>query len=87
MPSDEKELVNMVFQRWEHKWKEQKNEQVANIYNQIVDIIAKEKGHIDSVIIALELCLRVSLDAKLKILQLSQKEQPKLSDKAPMVVT
>ena len=91
MPLDEKELINMIFQRWEKEWKDQKNEQVATIYNQIVEIIAKEKGHIDEVIIALELCLHTSLDAKLRMIQTSiqtsQKEQPKLADAPPTIVT
>ncbi len=29
MPFDEKELMSMIFQRWEKEWKDQKNEQVA----------------------------------------------------------
>ena len=73
MPLDEKELVNMVFQRWEKEWKDQKNEQVAILYNQIVGIIAKEKAHIDEMIVALELALQEALDAKVKMVRQQRK--------------
>jgi hypothetical protein len=69
MPLDEKELIGMIFQRWEKEWKEQKNEQVAILYNQIVEIFAKEKAHIDEMIVALELALQEALDAKVKMIR------------------
>ena len=52
MPMDEKELMSMIFQRWEKEWREQKNEQVATLNNQIVELMAREKAHIDEMIIA-----------------------------------
>jgi hypothetical protein len=69
MPLDEKELIGMIFQRWEKEWKDQKNEQVAILYNQIVEIFAKEKAHIDEMIVALELALQEALDAKVKMIR------------------
>jgi len=69
MPLDEKELINMIFQRWEKEWKDQKNEQVAILYNQIVGIFAKEKAHIDEMIVALEIALQEALDAKVKMIR------------------
>lgn len=73
MPLDEKELINMIFQRWEKEWKDQKNEQVAILYNQIVEIITKEKAHIDEMIVALELALQEALDAKVKMVRQQRK--------------
>jgi hypothetical protein len=73
MPLDEKELINMIFQRWEKEWKEQKNEQVAILYNEIVEIMAKEKAHIDEMIIALEIALQEALDAKVKMIRQERK--------------
>jgi hypothetical protein len=69
LPLDEQEIFNMIFQRWEKEWKERKNEQVALIYNQIVEIIAKEKTHIDEMIVALEIALQEALDAKVKMIR------------------
>jgi len=86
MPLDEKELMGIIFQRWEKEWKEQKNEQVAKLYNQIVEIVAKEKAHIDEIIIALELALQEAVSAKVKIIQ-QQREEPKTpSNVAPSEV-
>jgi hypothetical protein len=73
LPLDEQKIVNMVFQRWEKEWKERKNEQVAILYNQIVEIIAKEKAHIDEMIVALEIALQEALDAKVKMIQQERK--------------
>jgi hypothetical protein len=75
LPLDEQEIFNMIFQRWEKEWKEQKNAQVATIYNQIVEIMAKEKAHIDEMIIALEIALQEALDAKVKMIQQERKTQ------------
>ena len=76
MPLDEKELIGMIFQRWEKEWKEQKNQRVALIYNQIVEIIAREKAHIDEMIVALELALQEALDAKVKMIREQRSETP-----------
>ena len=73
MPLDEKELIGMIFQRWEKEWKDEKNKQVASIYNQIVEIIAKEKAHIDEMIVALEIALQEALDAKVKMIRQERK--------------
>jgi predicted nucleotidyltransferase len=73
MPLDEKELIDMIFQRWEKEWKDEKNKQVASIYNQIVEIIAKEKAHIDEMIVALEIALQEALDAKVKMIRQERK--------------
>ena len=73
MPLDEKELIGMIFQRWEKEWKDEKNKQVASIYNQIVEIIAKEKAHIDEMIVALEIGLQEALDAKVKMIRQERK--------------
>jgi len=73
MPLDEKELIGMIFQRWEKEWKEQKNQQVALIYNEIVEIIAREKAHIDEMIVALEIALQEALDAKVKMIRQERK--------------
>ena len=73
MPLDEKELIGMIFQRWEKEWKDQKNEQVAILYNQIVEIFAKEKAHIDEMIVALEIALQEALDAKVKMIRQERK--------------
>jgi hypothetical protein len=73
MPLDEKELIGMIFQRWEKEWKDQKNEQVAILYNEIVEIMAKEKAHIDEMIIALEIALQEALDAKVKMIRQERK--------------
>lgn len=45
------------------------NQKVALLYNQIVDMMATEKAHIDEMIIALELALHEALDAKIKMIQ------------------
>jgi hypothetical protein len=76
VPLDEKELVGMIFQRWEKEWKDQKNEQVASIYNQIVEIMTKDKAHIDEMIIALQLALQEALDAKLKMISKQRESAP-----------
>jgi predicted nucleotidyltransferase len=73
MPLDEKELLGMIFQRWEKEWKDEKNKQVASIYNQIVEIVAKEKAHIDEMIVALEIGLQEALDAKVKMIRQERK--------------
>ena len=73
MPLDEKELIGMIFHRWEKEWKDQKNEQVAILYNQIVEIFAKEKAHIDEMIVALEIALQEALDAKVKMIRQERK--------------
>jgi hypothetical protein len=80
MPLDEKELISMMFQRWEKEWKDQKNEQVATLYNEIVEIFAKEKAHIDEMIVALELALQEALDAKVKMVR---GQRTPLSNSAP----
>ena len=72
-PLDEKELIGMIFQRWEKEWKDEKNKQVASTYNQIVEIIAKEKAHIDEMIVALEIALQEALDAKVKMIRQERK--------------
>ena len=69
MPLDEQGIFNMIFQRWEKEWKDQKNAQVATIYNQIVEIIAKERTHIDEMIVALEIALQEALDTKVKMIR------------------
>jgi hypothetical protein len=66
----------------EAKWKEQKNEQVATLYNQIVELTVENKAHIDEMIIALELALQEALNAKLRIIN----EQRNLSDVPPTEV-
>jgi len=86
MPLDEKELINMIFQRWEKEWKDQKNEQVAILYNQIVEIIAKEKAHIDEMIVALELALQEALDAKVRMIREQRGSPPQLSGAPPSEV-
>jgi predicted nucleotidyltransferase len=73
MPLDEKELIGMIFQRWAKEWKEQKNQKVALIYNEIVEIIAREKAHIDEMIVALEIALQEALDAKVKMIRQERK--------------
>ena len=73
MPLDEKELIGMIFQRWEKEWKDEKNKQVASIYNQIVEIMAKNKAHIDEMIVALEIGLQEALDAKVKMIRQERK--------------
>lgn len=65
MPFDEKEFMKMLFERWEKQWKEEKNERVATIHNALVDAIAAHKGHVDEVIIALEILLQETLEAKM----------------------
>jgi hypothetical protein len=65
MPFDEKEFMKLIFERWEKEWKEEKNERVATIHNSLIEVLAKEKVHIDEVIIALEVLLRESIDEKL----------------------
>jgi len=55
----------------------EKNQKIALIYNQIVDIMAKEKAHIDEIIIALEIALHEALDAKVKMVQ--QEREVKLT--------
>jgi len=76
MPLDEKELMSIIFQRWEKEWKDQKNEQVAILYNQIVEIMTREKAHIDEMIIALELALQEALDAKVKMIRQQRESVP-----------
>ena len=76
MPLDEKELMSIIFQRWEKEWKDQKNEQVAILYNQIVEIMTREKAHIDEMIIALELALQEALDAKVKMIRQQRENVP-----------
>jgi predicted nucleotidyltransferase len=73
MPLDEKELIGMIFQRWEKEWKDEKNKQVASIYNQIVDIMAKNKAHIDEMIVALEIAVQEALAAKVKMIRQERK--------------
>jgi hypothetical protein len=86
MPFDEKELMSILFQRWEKEWRDQKNEQVAKLYNQIVEIMAREKAHIDEMIIALEIALQEALDAKVKMVREQrgpeQRSPTRLSDVA-----
>lgn len=65
VPFDEKEFMKMLFERWEKQWKEEKNERVATIHNALVDAIAAHKGHVDEVIIALEILLQETLEAKM----------------------
>ena len=86
MPLDEKELMKIIFQRWEKEWKDQKNEQVATIYNEIVEIIAKEKAHIDEMIVALELALQEALDAKVRMIREQRGSPPQLSATSPTEV-
>ena len=76
MPLNEEELMKRILQKREREWKDQKNEQVATIYNQIVELIAKEKAHIDEMIIALELALQEALDAKLKMIRQQRENLP-----------
>ena len=76
MPLDEKELMSIIFQRWEKEWKDQKNEQVATLYNQIVELITREKAHIDEMIIALELALQEALNAKVKMIRQQRENVP-----------
>jgi predicted nucleotidyltransferase len=75
----------MIFQGWEEEWKSQKNEQVATVYNQIAEIMARQKAHIDEVIIALEIALREALTAKMNMIQ-QQRETPTLSNSTPTEV-
>jgi hypothetical protein len=86
MPLDEKELINMIFQRWEKEWKDEKNEQVATIYNEIVGIMAREKAHIDEMIVALEIALQEALDAKVKMIREQRGSPPQLSETSPSEV-
>ena len=65
MPFDEKEFMKMIFERWEKQWKEEKNERVAMIHNCLVDAIGGKKAHVDEVIIALEILLQETLEAKM----------------------
>lgn len=65
MPFDEKEFLKMVYENWEKEWKEEKNERVATIHNSLVEALAEQKGHVDEIIIALEILLRETLDAKM----------------------
>jgi hypothetical protein len=46
---------------------------VALIYNEIVEIIAREKAHIDEMIVALEIALQEALDAKVKMIRQERK--------------
>jgi hypothetical protein len=65
MPFDEKEFMKMIYESWEKQWKEEKNDRVATIHNSLIEVLAKEKAHIDEVIIALEILLRESVDEKM----------------------
>jgi len=65
MPFDEKEFMKMIYENWEKQWKEEKNDRVATIHNSLIEVLAKEKAHIDEVIIALEILLRESVDEKM----------------------
>jgi hypothetical protein len=68
--------MNIIFQRWEKEWKDKKNEQVATLYNQIVELMTREKAHIDEMIIALELALQEALDAKVKMIRQQRESVP-----------
>jgi hypothetical protein len=76
----------MILQKWEKEWKEQKNEQVATIYNEIAEIMAREKAHIDEMIIALEVALREALDAKMNMIRQQREASGGLSDNVPTEV-
>ena len=76
----------MILQRWEEEWKNQKNEHVATIYNEITEIMAREKAHVDEVIIALEIALREALDAKMNIVQQQREAAGGFSNNAPTEV-
>jgi len=62
---DDEGVVKVVFQQWEKEWKEEKNNRVANIHNKLVETLAEEKAHVDEIIIALEILLRETIDAKI----------------------
>jgi len=66
MPFDEKEFLKLIYERWEKEWKEEKNNHVATIHNVLVDALANEKAHVDEIIIALEILLQETLQAKME---------------------
>jgi predicted nucleotidyltransferase len=76
----------MILQRWEQEWKEEKNARVAAIYNQIVKIMAREKAHIDEMIIALEIALHEALDAKMNMIRQQRETPSELSSNTPTEV-
>lgn len=73
---------------WEKEWKDEKSARVAEIHNRLVVILAEERAHIDEIIIALEILLKESLEAKMKIIRRQSKlpKTSKLSDKKPSVI-
>lgn len=56
------------------------------IYNQIVKMMAREKAHIDEMIIALEIALREALDAKTNMIRQQREALGELSGKTPTEV-
>jgi predicted RNA-binding protein with EMAP domain len=56
--------VEIIRKEWEKEWREEKAECVANIHNALVDALAAEKGHIDEIIIALEILLQEMISEK-----------------------
>lgn len=56
--------VEIIRKEWEKEWREEKADCVANIHNALVDALAAEKGHIDEIIIALEILLQEMISEK-----------------------
>ena len=81
------EILGKIYSLWEKEWKEAKGERVARLHNRLIEIIVEEKAHIDEIILALEILLQETLDAKLKIIQEQTRSAVKLSDNQPASVT
>ena len=58
--------VEVIRKEWEKEWREEKADRVATIHNALVDTIATHKAHVDELIIAIELLLHETLDAKIE---------------------
>jgi uncharacterized protein YejL (UPF0352 family) len=70
---DDDGLLAIIRQKIEKEILEEKNERVARIHNAIIDILAKEKAHVDEIIIALEVLLQETLNEKIAQVQLESK--------------
>jgi light-regulated signal transduction histidine kinase (bacteriophytochrome) len=57
--------VETIRKEWEKEWREEKANHVATVHNALVDVVAAHKAHVDEIIIALEILLRETLDAKM----------------------
>jgi len=81
----QEDRIKAIHDALEKEWRQAKAERVAKIHNRLILVLAEEQAHIDEVIIAMELLLQETLEAKKKIIE-TQRNQLALSRKTPSKV-